>query len=140
MPGSSSHARTPFRRAGRVLAAIAWAGLIFAASSRPDLRVSDDDLLDLVLRKAAHLFVFGVLAVLVARVLRGEGLGSRATLGWAWLVTLGYAISDEWHQTFVEGRAGQASDVAIDMVGATVGLVVLHRAWSMSTPRKEAIE
>lgn len=138
MPDSSSHARTPFRRAGRVLAAIAWAGLIFAASSRADLRVSDDDLLDLVLRKAAHLFVFGVLAVLVARVLRGEGLGARTTLASAWLVTLGYATSDEWHQTFVAGRAGQASDVAIDMVGATIGLLALHYTWGIPASRKEA--
>jgi hypothetical protein len=140
MPVSSNHAATPFRRAARPLLAIAWAGLIFLASSRPDLRVSDDHLLDLVLRKAAHLFVFGVLAVLVARALRGEGLERRATLIAAWITTLAYAASDEWHQTFVQGRVGHPSDVAIDMVGASVGLLVLQRAWRGAATIEGTIE
>ena len=130
MPDSSNHARTPFRRAGRFLAVVAWAALIYAASDRPDLRVSDDDLLDFVLRKAAHVFVFAVLAALTWWALRGEGVRSvRAGIA-AWLGTLAYAASDEWHQTFVDGRVGHASDVAIDMVGATTAValcVLLHR-------------
>lgn len=102
--------------------------LIFAASHRPDLRVSDDDMLDFVLRKAAHLVVFGVLAVLVARLVQDLLHGGTGVLPVSWLATLAYAASDEWHQTFVDGRAGQPSDVAIDMAGATVALVAWH-AW-----------
>jgi VanZ family protein len=129
MPDSSTQARPPFRRATRALAALAWAGVIFAASSRPNLRISDDDLLDLVLRKGAHMFVFGVLAVLVARALRIDGPRVAASLVLAWLLTLAYAASDEWHQTFVAGRVGHASDVGIDMLGATIGLLILRRHW-----------
>lgn len=120
----------------RLVLVLAWAGLIFAASSRPDLRVSDDDLLDLILRKAAHLFVFGVLAVLVARLLRGEDLSPMKSLLSAWLVTVAYAISDEWHQTFVAGRAGQASDVLIDSIGATIALLALQYAWARRARRE----
>jgi VanZ family protein len=39
---------------------------------------------------------------------------------------------DEVHQTFVEGRVGAPLDVAIDTVGALVGVLVwlrLERAW-----------
>lgn len=128
MPVSSNNAPTPFRRITRFVAVAAWCALIYAASDRPDLRVSGDDLLDLVLRKAAHVAVFGVLLVLVHRAL------DRRSLTAAWLATLAYAISDEWHQTFVPGRAGQPSDVAIDMVGASIAATVLlmrdrrHRA------------
>lgn len=129
MPDSSSHGPAPFRRIARALLVIAWAALIFAASSRPDLRVSEDDLLDLVLRKAGHLFVFGVLAVLVARLLRGEGMRPARALPWAWAATVAYAITDEWHQSFVEGRVGHTTDVAIDAIGATIALALLHRAW-----------
>ena len=129
MPDSSTPAAPPFRRAMRALAAIAWAGVIFAASSRPHLRVSDDDLLDFVLRKGAHMFVFGVLAVLIARALRGDGPRMAASLVFAWLLTLAYAVSDEWHQTFVEGRVGHPSDVGIDMIGATLGLLILRHRW-----------
>ncbi len=35
-----------------------------------------------------------------------------------------YACTDEWHQLYVSGRAGQFSDVMIDMVGVAVGLLL----------------
>jgi VanZ family protein len=135
MPDSSSAAPAPFRRAIRPLLAIAWAGLIFLASSRPNLRVADDDLLDFVLRKSAHMFVFGVLAVLIARALRGEGLRLAASLAIAWILTLAYACSDEYHQTFVTGRLGHPSDVAIDMIGATLALLILAFRWRAAAAR-----
>jgi hypothetical protein len=131
MPVSSAHAPTPFRRAARFVAVLAWAGLIYAASDRPDLRVSSDDLLDFVLRKTAHMLVFGVLLVLVHNLLRGERWTARASLAGAWIATLAYACLDEWHQTFVRGRVGHPTDVAIDMIGATIALVtlsLLHRS------------
>lgn len=144
MPVSSSHAPTPFRHAARFVAVFAWCGLIYAASDRPDLRVSSDDLLDYVLRKAAHMIVFGVLLVLVERALRGVAGASaptRTTVVAAWLATFAYACTDEWHQTFVRGRVGHPSDVVIDMVGASVaGAVVtlLARRRAMQPPATEA--
>ena len=36
-----------------------------------------------------------------------------------------YACSDEWHQTFVYGRSGMASDVVIDTIGAGIALIIL---------------
>jgi hypothetical protein len=126
MPSTSNHVSFPFRRLARAAIAVAWAGVIFAASSRPDLRVSDDDLTDLILRKLAHMLVFGVLAVLVARAITLAGPSRLRVLAAAWLLTLAYAASDEWHQTFVQGRAGAPRDVAIDMLGATIALVLLH--------------
>lgn len=135
MPDSSSHARKPFRRAGRLLAVLAWCALIFAASDRPDLRVSDDDALDFVLRKLAHLAVFGVLALLVLWVALADGASLRTGSAIAWFATLAYAIGDEWHQTFVDGRVGHASDVAIDMAGATIALALAAlRLRPASTP------
>ena len=35
-----------------------------------------------------------------------------------------YALSDEWHQTFVLNRTGQFSDVLIDFTGALIGCLV----------------
>ncbi len=138
MPVPSVNAATPFRRAARFLAALAWCALIYAASDRPDLRVSDDDLLDFVLRKTAHVVVFGVLVVLIERALHGEGLSWRWSIPTAWLATFAYACSDEWHQTFVEGRSGQVSDVGFDMLGATLAAaVILLVRRSASTPAPE---
>jgi VanZ family protein len=103
----------------------AWYGVIFAFSDQPDLRVSSDDLLDFVLRKAAHMVVFGVLALLCWGAVGAWSRSRAAMLGIGWSLTLALAISDEWHQTFVHGRVGHASDVAIDMTGATLALVAV---------------
>ena len=127
MPDLSTAGSSPLRRAIRWAVVLVWCAVIYAASDRPDLRVSDDDVVDLVLRKAAHLVVFGVLAVLLARALSPDRSGGSRTLVLAWLGTLAWAVSDEWHQTFVDGRVGHASDVAIDMLGATLALLARHR-------------
>nr|MCR4673483.1 VanZ family protein [Lachnospiraceae bacterium] len=41
-----------------------------------------------------------------------------------WLLCAIYAASDELHQTFVQGRSGQVSDVCLDSIGALVGVVI----------------
>ena len=84
MPSTSSHARAPFRRAVQIALVVAWCALIYWFSDQPDLRVSDDDALDLVLRKSAHMVVFGVLAVLVLETLRGRGPRRRSHVAVAW--------------------------------------------------------
>ena len=48
---------------------LAWAGAIFAFSAQSDLRFVPDDGLDFVVRKLAHMAVFGVLALLVWRAI-----------------------------------------------------------------------
>lgn len=42
----------------------------------------------------------------------------------ALIVSIGFAISDEYHQTFVSGRTGQALDVIIDTAGALIGIAI----------------
>ncbi len=39
-------------------------------------------------------------------------------------VSVGFAISDEYHQTFVSGRTGQLLDVIIDSAGALIGIAI----------------
>ncbi|MCW2950478.1 MAG: hypothetical protein JWN41_1491 [Thermoleophilia bacterium] len=109
----------------------AWYGVIFWFSSRPDLRVADDDLLDFIVRKLGHCFVFAVLALLCL-LLVGSWARARplaqltgAHFAMAWLLTLAFAATDEWHQTFVRGRVGHAQDVGIDMLGATVAMLTV---------------
>ena len=57
------------RSSGRPLAAwapaIAWAGLIFAFSAQPNLRFVPDEGLDFLVRKAGHMGIFGILALLL---------------------------------------------------------------------------
>jgi len=43
-------------------------------------------------------------------------------LAWAFFLTMIYAISDEYHQSFVPGRSGNLADLVIDATGAAAGL------------------
>lgn len=103
------------------MAVLAWCALIFFASSRPNLLITDQHMLDLVLRKLAHMAEYGVLAVLLSMTLRQEGVALARARVVAILLAITYAATDEWHQTFVEGRVGSPIDVGIDSVGAILG-------------------
>ena len=68
------------------------------------------------------------LAVLMARALN-NGLSRPVpgrTLLLAFLLCLGYAISDEIHQKFVPNRFADVTDVMSDAAGAGAGLAALH--------------
>jgi VanZ family protein len=101
---------------------LAWAGLIFWFSAQPNLRVAPDEGLDFVLRKAAHMFVFGVLAVLLWRALADERIPWTAVA--AWTLAALYAVGDELHQSFTAGRHPSPIDVGIDCAGALLGLAI----------------
>jgi VanZ family protein len=102
------------------LPVVLWAGVIFAFSAVPS-RGTGLGTWDLVLRKLAHLSEYALLGLLLARAVRRPGVA----VGLA----AAYAVTDEVHQTFVAGRHGAPLDVAIDTLGALVGVVVWVR-WS----------
>ena len=102
----------------RWLPVVAWMGMIFYLSAQPDLPQTDTRWIDLLLSSMAHAFLFGVLAVLWARVLGGRRQG----LLLAFVLTLLYALFDELHQTFVPGRHADPWDRLIDGLGAALGL------------------
>jgi VanZ family protein len=106
---------------------VAWAGLIFALSSVPDLGTGLGGW-DLMLRKIAHAAEFAVLGFLLVRALDREWL----SLG----LGIAYAISDEVHQHFVPGRLGSSVDVLIDAVGVAVG-VFLARHYHLARGRSQ---
>jgi VanZ family protein len=114
------------RRAARLwLPVVAWAALIFAFSSVPDLG-TELGVWDLVLRKLAHAAEFAVLGALLARATERAGL--------ALVLGVLYAVSDEIHQSFVPGRLGSPVDVAIDALGVVVGVL----AWQSFRARRFA--
>lgn len=75
--------RLSLGRAARLwLAILAWAGLIFAFSAQPNLRFMPEQALDFLVRKAGHMFIFGVLAVLLWRALASSGSAARCSGVW----------------------------------------------------------
>ena len=101
------------------LPVIVWAAVIFAFSSVPDLGTGLGGW-DLVLRKLAHAAEYAILGALLVRAT------GRARL--AFVLAVLYAASDELHQHFVEGRVAAVHDVAIDAVGAAIGIVLYRSA------------
>jgi VanZ family protein len=107
------------------LPVVAWAAVIFAFSSVPSLG-TDLGTWDTILRKLAHLAEYAILGALLGRAVRLPGLA----------LALGvlYAVSDEVHQMFVEGRHGSPLDVLIDTAGLLAGLF----AWQRLSGRRRA--
>ncbi len=101
---------------------VAVMALIFALSATPDLS-SGLGTIDLFLRKAAHITIYGVLWLALARA-----TGWRRPLA-ASAVALLYAASDEWHQSFVHGRHGTPVDVAIDAIGMALAATASRARW-----------
>ena len=101
---------------------LVWAGFIFYLSGIPYLRMTEA-WYDVILRKLAHLFVFGVLARLLARALTGSTLWSwKKIFAWSLILSTLYACSDEYHQSFVPGRGSSWVDIGIDALGAWFAL------------------
>jgi VanZ family protein len=112
------------RRADLWLPPLLLMGVIFFFSAQPSLD-SGLGLLDLVGRKLIHFAGFGVLCYLWWRLLRVGMNPGRAALV-AFLLSSLYAVSDEYHQSHVEGRNGTPIDWAIDSAGAALVALLLR--------------
>lgn len=72
-------------------------------------------------RKTAHMAEYAVLGcLLLANAVQYDFFRKRAYF-WAWLGATVYAVTDEAHQLFIEGRSCELKDVCIDSTGAAIG-------------------
>lgn len=134
----------------RFLPVLLWALVIFAFSANPkpynalpvswstplepsSKRVSTDE----IIGRFLHVGEYIVLSVLVSRmVLWGNPIRKihpPVIFGFSGL----YALSDEFHQLFVPGRAFQLSDLLLDSIGIILGfLFILFIHWRMKNRSK----
>jgi VanZ family protein len=98
------------------LPVIMWMGVIFIFSSIPDLKTGLKE--DFILRKIAHILEFAILMFLLFRAISDQGR-NRAII-YSLIITLFYAFSDEFHQSFVGGRQCSFRDVGIDSIGILI--------------------
>jgi VanZ family protein len=124
---------------------VAWLAIIFVFSSesfsepstgsllRPFLRwllpewsASEIRSLHHLIRKGAHMGVYGVLALLGFRALRLSLAASALRLaGLALGLVLGTAAADESLQSFSKHRTGSLGDVGYDLAGAFLALALV---------------
>lgn len=93
----------------------------FAASPEP-LRAAAVELLSFFERKAAHMFLHFVLALLVCFAACFFTRRARGRMGVTVLACALLASLDEYHQTMVPGRSGELRDVLVDLCGAGIAL------------------
>lgn len=110
---------------------VAYMALIFGLSSLP----SPPRFVDALpfQDRGAHFLEYGVLGLLTARAafrLYADRTTIRLVL-FALIVSIGFAITDELHQTLVPGRTGDAVDLLADSLGATAGALLY--AWRRRT-------
>lgn len=130
------------------LSVVVWMIVIFAASTdlgsgehtsrflipilkwlRPDILPETIELFHSLIRKAAHLIAYAVLGTLVWRAV-GSGYAEwHASLrtGISFLVSGGYAVTDEFHQSYVGTRTASPRDVLVDCSGALIAVVICWR-------------
>lgn len=107
-------------------------GLIYFLSAQPDLSTGLG-FWDLVLRKLAHMSAYALLTLLWWRALAPF---TRKSLAAAALIAFLFAISDEYHQSFVDGRHGSPVDVGIDTIGIGLAILVARTQWARSGWRR----
>jgi hypothetical protein len=95
--------------------------LIFAFSSIPSNEMPDFGMTDVIFKKAGHMLGYGLLAVAYLHAIGKQRPHAR----WlAWLLAIGYGMTDELHQAFVPGRNAWIVDVGIDALGALIALML----------------
>ena len=88
------------------------------------------DVTDFIIRKVAHVTEYAVLSLLVSR---SVGIKMSSTIRERLLpagISSLYALSDEFHQSFVPSRGATYTDVLWDTLGGLIGsatLFVVHR-------------
>jgi hypothetical protein len=114
----------PLQLVSRFAPPLALMALIYVLSAQPDLN-SGLGTVDFVGRKFIHMTEYGLLFLLWLRALRWRSPLAAAA------IAVAYSVTDELHQTFVQGRHGTPVDVLID----SVGIAVAYGLWRWSRSR-----
>lgn len=88
-----------------------------------------------IIRKGAHFTEYLILSLLYFNVLRMY-INKNKALIYSIGLSFIYAGTDEFHQLFVEGRAGRFTDVLIDTSGAATGSIIVLIIKNLITYKK----
>lgn len=103
----------------------------------PDMTAETVLMLVTAIRKVAHVMEYAVLSILVWRAVRRPRWRdprpwSRRQSAVAFAVAAAYAMTDEFHQSFVPSRGASVLDVLLDIAGAAFGILavwILGKWW-----------
>ena len=98
--------------------------IIFIFSAQPSNELPNFDWSDTMIKKGGHVIGYAMLALSYWYAFRMQ-----EDKRWlAWLLAVLYALTDEWHQSFVPGRHSSIWDVlTFDNFGAMISLWMISR-------------
>jgi VanZ family protein len=105
----------------RAIAPVVLMGVIFCLSSQP--AEGHHPWWEVIARKLGHVIGYALLTALWAWALRGN---VRRPVLVAVCISLAYSCTDEYHQTFVEGRTGSPIDVGVDAIGMALAALMIR--------------
>jgi VanZ family protein len=114
-----------------------WMLVIFFFSSRQRITVVNEYALNFLFFKTLHIIEYATLFILLYRAIRHTSKRKYYVyhLFFSLLLLVLYAMSDEFHQTFVITREGTPRDVIIDVFGGLISWIFIIYILP-KTPRK----
>lgn len=98
--------------------------VIFIFSSTPGDQLPNFGFTDSLVKKGGHMLGYGLLSIAYWQGLKWD----KKQIKWAWLLAVLYALTDEFHQSFVSGRHASLFDVILfDATGAGIALWITRR-------------
>lgn len=78
------------------------------------------DFIEFFIRKGGHVTEYAILTFLWIMTLLSHMKLRKIAIPLGAMLSILYAASDEWHQSFVPGRTGHAIDVGMDSIGVLI--------------------
>ena len=88
------------------------------------LKINNVEILEVIIRKCAHLFEYFVLGVLIINCIKDYKINKIVFI--AIILCMLYACTDELHQLFIPGRSGNVIDITIDTLGSIIGIILYN--------------
>lgn len=103
-----------------------WMGFIFYLSNFPGDQLPSVPVPQI--DKAVHFVEYAILGALLLRAVSNSKFGARPVkaLFFAWMIASAFAVSDEWHQSFVAGRSSEWLEVGLDVIFSLAGMALYY--------------
>ena len=123
-----------------VILILCWMYMVFSfsaadgeTSSGLSLKVAeifsnDEEVIEIIvpiIRKLAHLSEYALGGFLIFGLFSTYNIDLKKQIIFSGLFGMIYAITDEIHQLFVDGRSSRIADVCIDTIGVLLGIFIL---------------
>ena len=131
-----------------IIPIIIWMGIVFKFSNQPaDVSdhtssnvtkiiveifakkdISEEEKTELIekydpaVRKFAHFTIYAIGGFLIMIYVNAYNIKETKKILYSWGVGSFYALTDEIHQIFIPGRAGEITDVILDSIGILTGV------------------